>query len=423
MGAADRRPPRTPAPGWGLIVLLLLAWGLPRPAPAGEPPPGATPVERYPASFRQAVREALERGVARLRRLQAPGGTWGDPTDRFALGHTALPTLALLKAGVPATDPQVEKAFGAMAGLPRDQVYSVGTWLMALAALYAPAVDTGDEEVGTARESRLDPKATRARLSRAHRDAVEAGVDFLVRAQGARGLWDYGLPASAAARGFDLSNSQYALLGLRAALDCGLEVPPAVWRAALRELVAIQEPAGPEVELVEQEVRDGYVLRSRTRARARGWRYSDRRKHGPLGENTVHEHGATASMTTAGLAMVATCTEGLWRSRRFSGKDRREAAVAVRDGLAWMQQHYSVTENVPLGRPHYHYYLYGLERAGMLTGRRWIGPHDWYRDGADQWLAQEQPGGGWGDHVATAFGILFLKRATRRADTVVVTGG
>lgn len=403
-----------------LTALLLLVLGATR-APA-DPPAGAEKDERYPATFRQQVKDALLRAAERLRRMQSDAGHFGNPQDTYGLGHSALPTLALLKAGVPAEDPQIVRALKAMAALPREKVYSVSVWMMVLGAIYAPHVDVFDQEVGTERENRLRPKQVREAMTREHADAMLAGVEFLVKAQGTRGLWDYGIQEGPNGAAFDLSNSQYALLGLRAAMDCGMAVPHEVWRAALRELIAIQESDGPAVDLLEKEVREGYVIQSRTKAAARGWRYSDRRKHGPLGENTLYEHEATASMTTAGLAMVSICTEGLWRSRRFSGKDRRDAAAAIRDGLAWMQKNYSVTENLPLGQAHYHYYLYGLERAGMLTGRRWMGPHDWYLDGATQWLALQRPDGAWGDHVATSFGILFLKRATRRAESVVVTG-
>ena len=41
------------------------------------------------------------------------------------------------------------------------------------------------------------------------------------------------------------------------------------------------------------------------------------------------------------------------------------------------------------GQPCLYYYLYGLERAGRLTARRFIGDHDWYREGAE-FLVREQ---------------------------------
>ncbi|MDA1194306.1 MAG: hypothetical protein O2894_03910 [Planctomycetota bacterium] len=58
----------------------------------------------------------------------------------------------------------------------------------------------------------------------------------------------------------------------------------------------------------------------------------------------------------------------------------------------------------------------------MLTGTRWVGEHDWYKLGADLLLERQNVvWGGWGNHVETSFGILFLKRATRRGDSVVTT--
>jgi hypothetical protein len=129
-------------------------------------------------------------------------------------------------------------------------------------------------------------------------------------------------------------------------------------------------------------------------------------------------------MTTAGVACLTICQEGLWRSRRFRGADRKKLQAAIRDGLVWMQVHFSVSENP--GEPHalHHlYYLYGLERMGMLSGTRWIGQHDWYKEGADLLLEmQDAYRGGWGGPVRSSFAILFLKRATRAADRVVVTG-
>ena len=42
------------------------------------------------------------------------------------------------------------------------------------------------------------------------------------------------------------------------------------------------------------------------------------------------------------------------------------------------------------------YYLYGVERAGRMTARRFIGQHDWYREGADMLVRnQDQLSGFW----------------------------
>lgn len=396
------------------------------PAVGGEdrPPEGARELERYPPSFRLQVEEAIAGGARRLRNVQREDGTWGPPGHEQAMGHTALPLLTLLKAGVPAGDPQVVRALRALRAMKMTRVYSVALYMMAIQATYQPKLDTWDTDVGRDRAQRLRPKKVLKMLSPQDRQALEEGLAYLQGAQNASGLWHYDAKLSPTDAGHDLSNSQYGLLGLRAAMDCGLKVSPKLWRAALRGLLLLQDVRGPEVELVEQTVRDRYVMRSKTPAEARGFHYNRRRKHGPLGENTLWEQPATGSMTTAGVAGIAICSEGLWRSRRFTGAERKRVADAIRDGVAWLQVHFSVSENPehPAQR-HHHYYLYGLERMGMIVGRRWVGDHDWYKEGADLLLARQEPvRGGWGGHVETSFAVLFLKRATRSADKVVVTG-
>ena len=96
-------------------------------------------------------------------------------------------------------------------------------------------------------------------------------------------------------------------------------------------------------------------------------------------------------------------------------------------GLAWLAKHFTVTKNVG-GRVHFgdgspnamvYYYLYALERAGVLTGTVDVGSHDWYREGANYIIKSQKEDGSWssggGGHPAwdTCFSILFLKKSTR----------
>lgn len=438
MAPARRRLPPTPrpgpaagagraAPGWaGALLLALLLGGPPGPvegraAAADPPPPGGVPVERYPASWRLRVAQAIERGAEALRLRQEDDGRWGPAGDPQALGHTSLVLLTLRKAGLAADDPCLERAQKHVDALPIDKVYAAGCYLMALAARYHATLDTFDTDVGASRAARVDPAAVRARLTPAHAARFEAGVAFLVAAQTADGLWSYGVQEGGG-RAYDLSNNQYALLGLRAAADSGIAVPEGTWTAALRGLLAKQDADGPRADLVTHEVRDGYAFARREAARARPFRYVDTRRDGPLGKATVPTWPATGSMTTSGLAGLAICREGLWRSRRFGGRDRKLTEDALRDGLAWLQEHFAVDVNPGMEAQHHLYYLYGLERLGMLVERRWLGAHDWYREGADLLLAQQREDGSWGDHVDTAFAVLFLKRATS-PPAVAVSGG
>ena len=405
-----------------ILLPALLALGLWAPGAESRADEEREEAERYPATFRMAVAEAIKKGVAHIASLQKPEGHWGAPDHRDVMGHTALSALTMLKAGIPADDPRIVKAFESLEPLPMTRVYSVACYLMALHAKYQPSLDTIDTDVGADRNKRLAPKDVRDALSEGDEARIEEALAFLIEAQTGGGLWHYDIRASGYL-GFDLSCTQYGLLGLRAAMDCGFKVKAGVWRDALRALVKFQADEGPEIELYTREVSGGYVIEHREKAQARGFRYDDNRKDGPRGEKTVPTRPLTGSMTTAGVAAIVICTEGLWRSRRFSGRDRSLSKAAVRDGLAWMSENWSVTTNP--GREdgaHHLYYLYGLERMGMLVGRRWIGEHDWYKEGADHLLEKQNANGGWGGFVATSFAVLFLKRATQRSDTVVTTG-
>ena len=84
----------------------------------------------------------------------------------------------------------------------------------------------------------------------------------------------------------------------------------------------------------------------------------------------------------------------------------------------------------------HYYYLYGLERAGALSGAGLFERHDWYLEGAQHLVDEQRDNGSWigqealdsvpwkgaGPDAATAnfldscFALLFLKRATFRVD-------
>jgi len=64
------------------------------------------------------------------------------------------------------------------------------------------------------------------------------------------------------------------------------------------------------------------------------------------------------------------------------------------------------------------YGFYGIERAGRLTGRRFIGGHDWYRVGCQCLVNSQQTDGSWKAAtldgqpiIATSFALLFLAKA------------
>ncbi|MBN4055030.1 hypothetical protein JYT15_00825, partial [Acidimicrobium ferrooxidans] len=93
------------------------------------------------------------------------------------------------------------------------------------------------------------------------------------------------------------------------------------------------------------------------------------------------------------------------------------------DGLIWMNLNYTVTAN-PYGRRGHYYYLYALERVGILGGISLIGDHNWYSDGAKYLVSAQKPvdkdNAFWdekdeiapSDLIDTCYALLFLKKAT-----------
>ena len=89
--------------------------------------------------------------------------------------------------------------------------------------------------------------------------------------------------------------------------------------------------------------------------------------------------------------------------------------------IGFSRAHFQVSQNFPKGQLWKYYYLYGLERAGRLTGLRYFGDNDWYRVGAEHLVHSPQRDaieGYWSGGeaterepvVATSFALLFLAK-------------
>ena len=141
-------------------------------------------------------------------------------------------------------------------------------------------------------------------------------------------------------------------------------------------------------------------------------------------------------MTCAGItSLVIAADKVLQSDARVSG-NHIECCVAHEPGdtdrieraIQWLGHHYSVTSNPGAGGTWALYYLYGLERAGRLTARRFLplpprpgqpSRADWYREGADHLVrTQDSLSGFWagvgvGENnplVGTSFALLFLSK-------------
>ena len=224
----------------------------------------------------------------------------------------------------------------------------------------------------------------------------------------------------------DQSNSQYAALGLRACYDAGIDLPPAVIDKAITWWKSTQKAAdGPAIKLEFKDASGKAVAVAGGKGQSgvmdrpedvmsdpRGWCYGR------------HDHKAYGSMTAGAIGTLAIYDyikdndQGKKRSWR---KDKD-----VVSGIAWIAKNFSVTYNpgpyehanfAENSQSQYFYYLYALERAGMLFGTETMGDHYWYAEGAKVLCDIQKAGGSWGDGTRdTCFAILFLKRATRPLD-------
>ena len=94
---------------------------------------------------------------------------------------------------------------------------------------------------------------------------------------------------------------------------------------------------------------------------------------------------------------------------------------AIQRAIDWLGRSFSVRRNPSPeqreGNPRLYYYLYALERVGRLAGRRFIGEHDWYREGVEALLdLQDKVSGYWNADdpiTSTAFAVLFLSKGRR----------
>jgi hypothetical protein len=376
-------------------------------------------------AFEAQVREAIVKGVAWLERQQKPDGTWGPyMSEAHAFGQTALCLQTLATCGQPARDKhivagqrvldrelegrlRVVEWHGAHGSII---TYSAAAVVLCYEALYG----------GVARAPGVAPQAGAlppCRLPKLARRDVTAIAEWLVGSRKPGG-WRY--PYENPEGRTDLSNTVYALLALRAAERCGVDPPLGLYASMARTLRELQAPTGPRVpRWLPNAGHVPWVASSDPFAQAgedeaRGWAYLPTRTDW------------TGSMTSAGVAALALVRDRLLEAKALAPSERQGIDAALLSGVAWLGANFDVRANPGAGKTTWHYYhLYGLERAGALTGLGNFGRHDWYREGAAVLLAQQAADGGWpaaarGEAweafqpavVQTCFALLFLQRGT-----------
>ncbi|MBA4064769.1 MAG: hypothetical protein C0501_13855 [Isosphaera sp.] len=348
------------------------------PAAAAAPPP------KVEEELVEKVRKAIDNGVRYLKKQQNPQGNWegivlGTLADLEG-GTTALVTLALLNCGVKPDDPALVKPMDYLRQLSKNPKK---TYVVALCNLvFAEARDPKDLPLVQRNADWLIRTALGWEV-----DAVTG-----VPAGTLRG-WSY--PQNAIA---DNSNTQYALLGLYAAKQAGAKVPEAAWRG-VQEFYARTQLTPPD------NPQAGY------------WKYYN----GMAGEGMPE----SISMSVAGVCGLLIARMGLDASEqkldpatgvaRNCGDYGAGQNAALARGMNW------VAEKFRFESPKSTFYnVYGIERLGRLSGQRFLGAHDWYREGCEM-LVRIQEQGSDGSisrgksidgtaHLSTAFALLFLSK-------------
>ena len=319
----------------------------------------------------EQVRTAIAKGVGFLKNQQDKvRGNWPEHAGQPG-GLTALCVLALVNAGEDPQEPYLQRALDYLRSIERPTM------------TYAAALRT---MAFCAAEPERDLVLIRQNA---------AWLESTQNKEGPRrGAWSY----SSSRGGGDNSNTQFALLALHEAERAGVEIQENTWRLALDYWIQNQENDG-------------------------SWTYY----------KNVPPLPATGSMTCAGVASLVIAAGKLSEGDARIGPDgsveccgrRSGEAQNVEDrierGLEWLGQRFSVYSN-PGNTSWLLYYLYAVERVGRLTGRRFLGQHDWYREGADMLVSrQDRLSGFWmgtghierNPIVSTSFALLFLSKGRR----------
>jgi hypothetical protein len=330
-------------------------------APATQP--AVTPSFAAPPTPVTPTDHAVHRGIGFLIKQIEPDGLCNGEFDEDNLRHgglTALCVYALLSAEVDYRHPKIQLALKRLAEIKMKGVYAVSMRACALAACNDKKIE----------------------------GALKKDIDWLVRAAGTFGRYGYESAGGKELTDYDNSNAHIAALG--------------VWEGISR-LEVRNERSLKYWRKVRQHWLDQQQING-------GWGY--RIRPGAIQTRTY------GSMTAAGLATLLVCFDTLKRDefvRCTAWKEDKPISKA----LAWIQKNYDMQANPGKGVQWRYYWLFGLARIGLTSGRKFVGGRDWFADGSKQLLGDQNADGSWGYGDAgqrtpqSAFATLFLARGRR----------
>lgn len=409
----------------GYCIALNRPKGLPpvpsTPLPAAQATPALPALITLPEDEQSLIDQAINRGVRFLKTTQNQEGRWGG--GEHAVGYAALPGLVLLECGLPAGDPQIQKA----AEFVRKREHDLRkTYELSLAILFLDLL--------------ADPK---------DRELIQILALRLVAGQSPTGTWNYDCPALPA----EDHKKLFQLLKDMGPVPFPKWIksqapgttPPLDWKnrwAVLQDLeemkdeqfrqwsgdnsntqfaiLALWVARRHEVPVQQTLARMDRHFRNSQNANGR-WFYS------PGSEVS----GSWPTMTAAGLLGLA-IGHGLAGETR-PAEERRSEDPAIDKGLEALAQ---PIEHVPQflkkgslshdKKPLANlYFLWSVERVAMIFHLQKIAGKDWYLWGANMLLQhQDQHKGNWSNGgypgsspvLDTCFALLFLRQANLAKD-------
>lgn len=319
----------------------------------------------------EEVKHAIDAGKNYLVREQGDDGSWTIQSQiDVRVGVTSLCVLALINSGMPTSDPSVRRGLQYLRSRSADEL--VGSFETYQVSLMIMALVAAKERTDFARISELAARLEGGQLTR-----------------GNVGGWDYSLRIGNGVSTGDQSNAQFAILGLREAVEAGCSVDRQTWERAREFWTRSQNGDG-------------------------GWGYL-----------RINQDRSKGSMTVAGVSSMAIIQQMLKSDEGVAPDgtppccDDVPSDKVLQDGLRWLGRSFSASQNPGAGLSSVYYYLYGVERAGRLTGQRFFGDHDWYREGTAFLLeTQNQFDGHWVGSdslekqpvLGTSLALLFLSK-------------
>jgi hypothetical protein len=343
--------------------------------PATQPAVGQSAVTPDAISL-ELIDQAIDRGLAALDRLRPPDVDLnycsylaeGLPANHwygdFTLpGQGALTTWAMLVAGESPNSPWMKRRLDWSLCFDSPTTYDRAMRLLLLSQV---------------RYQKVEPWLKR--------DAA-----WLLDTMTDKGNWEVRNTGTRSKDFGDNANGQYAVLGMWAAAQSGIEIPVQAWQKVDQYWRQGQRPPGAPG--------DGAWAVTSSAALKKGANLND------------FSNRVSAPMTAGGVMSMYLSEMYLLGSQRADVG--QTLSPELLRGLQWLDENFSLADLD--GDQDFYYYMWAIQNVGGATGFRTFHGVDWFREVTAKLLSTQRADGQWtgpkGPHVSTAFALLYLARA------------